>query len=159
MSWIVKNLILDRNQILSNLTQDRTIVAENKYETASGDIILYKMESICFEIDFENDEYNFLLQLDTKIRDMLVSGQITPTERHIIEKLSEGNSYKEVGEKLNIGKSSVRKIFNSICNKLAFTLGGIFTDEGYAEYMMDKHNLSEVEVSKMITLMESNRRL
>ena len=159
MSWIVKNLILDKNLILSDLNKERTIIAGNKYENLDGELMYADVKSICFEIDFENDEYNFLLQVDTKIRDLHVSGQLTPTEWCIIEKLSEGNSYKEVGKYLNIGKASVRKIFNSTCSKLAFALGGVFTNEGYAEYMKDKHNLSDIEISKMITLMESNRRL
>lgn len=159
MSWIVKNLILDKNQILSNLSKERTIVAGNKYENSAGELMYADVKSICFEIDFESDEYNFLLQIDTKIRDLHELGQLTPTEWCIIEKLSEGNSYKEVGEYLNVGKNSVRKIFNSTCSKLAFALGGVFTNEGYVEYMIDKHNLSDIEISKMITLMESNRRL
>lgn len=159
MSWIVKNLILDKNQILSNLTKERTIIAGNKYENSAGEMMYADVKSICFDIDFENDEYNFLLQLGTKIRDLHECEQLTPTEWYIIERLSEGNSYKEVGEKLKIGKNSVRKIFNSTCSKLAFSLGGVFTDEGYVEYMSDKHSLAEAEVSKMLALMESNRRL
>jgi hypothetical protein len=80
-------------------------------------------------------------------------------EIYILNELADGNSYKEVARDLKLGKNSVRKIFNSTCNKLAFALGGVFTDEGYVEYMKDRHGLTEIEISKMITLMESNRRL
>ena len=90
---------------------------------------------------------------------MYESNQLTIKELEILRMLSDGNSYKETGEKINIGKNSVRKIFNSTCSKIAFALGGVFTNEGYAEYMKERHNLSDIEVSKMIMLIESNRRL
>jgi predicted DNA-binding protein (UPF0251 family) len=111
------------------------------------------------DFDFENNEYNFLLQIDMKIKEMCELNQLTIKELEILRMLSDGNSYKEAGKKINIGKNSVRKIFNSTCSKIAFALGGVFTNEGYAEYMKERHNLSDIEVSKMIMLIESNRRL
>jgi DNA-binding CsgD family transcriptional regulator len=158
---------LDKTSILSNIKNlkitkiDDTVTPEMLdagmfYDVDDGSI---PDEISYVELDFENDEYNFLIQIDMKIRDMHVAGQLTPEECYIVEKLSDGNSYKEVARDLELGKNSVRKIFNSTCNKLAFALGGVFTDEGYVEYMKDKHGLTEIEISKMITLMESNRRL
>ena len=159
MSWIVRNLILDRNQIISNISKEHTISGSEKYENSSGEPMYADVKSICFRVDFENDEWHFLIQVESKIKEMFESKQLTEKEVNILWLLSEGNSYKEVGKELNIGKSSVRKIFNSTCGKIAFALGGVFTDEGYVEYMAEKHSLTDVEISKMVTLMESNRRL
>ena len=170
MSWIVRNLILDKYEIISNMTQYKK--SQLRHPTTYGDLeyddisLLYTEDDGIFNdnvyfvvIDFENNEYNFLLQIDMKIKEMCESNQLTIKELEILRTLSDGNSYKEAGEKINIGRNSVRKIFNSTCNKIAFALGGVFTNEGYVEYMKDRHNLSDIEVSKMITLMESNRRL
>ena len=167
MSWIVRNLILDRNHIISNL---QSIKVSKLGETILPEMIDAGMffdvddgsipEEISYiDFDFENDEWHFLLQVESKIKEMYKSKQLTRKEVEILWLLSEGNSYKEVGEILFIGKNSIRKIFNSTCIKVAFALGGLFTNEGYIEYMTEKHNLSEGEISRMATLMESNRRL
>ena len=170
MSWIVRNLILDRNQILSSITETKQ--ASRFYPINYGDMdyddieLFYADDDSMYsenvhyaQVNFEDDEYNFLLQVENKIREMYESEQLTGKEIETLCLVSEGNSYKEVGEALSIGKSSIRKIFSSTCNKIAFSLGGVFTDEGYVEYMVTKHSLTEAEISKMVTLMESNRRL
>lgn len=170
MSWIVRNLILDKYNIISNITETRH--DSLKHPTIYGDLEIDDLplmytdddavlnDNVVFNvINMENDEYTFLLQLETKINDLHKSGQLSNEEKEIIQLIAEGNSYKEVGEKLNLGKNSVRKIFVSSCQKLAFSLGGLFTDEGYVEYMTKKYSLDETDVAKMIVLMESNRRL
>jgi hypothetical protein len=86
-------------------------------------------------------------------------GQISELELEVLRMLSIGNTYKEVAKKLGISRDSARKNFNTSCNKLAFSLGGVFTDEGYAEYMAEKYSLTDQQVDVMMELLESNRRL
>jgi hypothetical protein len=76
MSWIVRNLILDKTNILSNIKNlkitkiDDTVTPEILdagmfYDVDDGSI---PDEISYVELDFENDEYNFLIQIDMKIR-------------------------------------------------------------------------------------------
>jgi hypothetical protein len=160
-------LILDRNQILSNLTELKVEKIDERMSPEMLDTgMFYDIDdgSIPDEVSyvvyhFEDDEFNQLLLVENKIEEMYGIELLTKMEVKLLTLLSRGHSYKEVGEELNIGKASVRKIFHSTSNKIAFALGGVFTDEGYVEYMATKHELTDVEISKMITLMESNRRL
>ena len=171
MSWITKNLILGRTIILSRVSHNERIgfskslaCVEEDYEgdlyyTDFEDDIPFDDSDYFIVVAVENDEYNFLLQVEDKIKEMYKDKKISPIELKVLQLLSIGNTYKEVGKELNFAVKKVRKIFNSTCSKIAFALGGVFTDEGYVEYMMEKHNLTEDKVSKMILLMESNRRL
>lgn len=171
MSWIVRNLILDRYIILSKIHKTETnelIPNLPRYgDTEYDDVqLLYTEnddifnENVVFTtIDLEDDEYRFLKQMEEKIKELVNTGQISELELKVIEMLSEGNSYKEVSKKLDISRDSARKIFNTSCNKIAFSLGGVFTDEGYAEYMIEKYSLDENQMEKIMELLESNRRL
>jgi len=171
MSWIVRNLILDRWIINSRLHEtvydpymklpliseeadvDDAYLLYTDNDDKVGDDIVYTFMNI------EDDEYTLLKQVEEKIEELVNSGQISELELKVIQKVSDGNSYKEVAEILNISRISVRKIFSTSCNKIAFALGGVFTNEGYAEYIADKHGLSDQKIEEMMELLESNRRL
>jgi len=171
MSWIVRNLILDRYIILSKVNRVETnelIPNLPRYgDTDYDDVqLLYTEnddifnENVVFTtMNLEEDEYRFLRQMEEKIKELVKTGQISELELNVIEMLSEGNSYKEVSKELNISRDSARKIFNTSCNKIAFSLGGVFTDEGYAEYIVEKYSLSEEDMERVMKLLESNRRL
>lgn len=169
MSWIIKNLLLDRTTILSKIMQEERLSFSTNFteENYDGDLYYIDLEddipfadsSYYTVMNVEKDEYNFLLQLEDRINEMYVDGKLSYVEVRVLQELSIGNTYKEVGQQLEITVTTIRKIFNSTCTKIAFALGGVFTNEGYMEYMIEKHNLTEDEISKMITLIESNRRL
>lgn len=171
MSWIVRNLILDSYIILSKV--NKTEVSPIRWNLPRyGDIeyddvqLLYTENDDIFDenivytvMDVENDEYTFFREMVEKIKELVSRGQISELEYNVIRLLSEGNSYKEVAKKLEISRDSARKIFNTSCNKIAFSLGGVFTDEGYAEYITKKYSLKEEELEKIMKLLESHRRL
>lgn len=170
MSWIVRNLLLDRYIVLSNLHTVETKHLQNP--ARYGDIdydeaYLMYLENdeplnenmICTSMNVENDEFIFLREMEEKIKELVDSGQISELEYKVIVMLSEGNSYKEVSEKLKISRKTARNIFNSSCDKIAFSLGGFFTDEGYIEYMSEKYSLSDQQVEEIMRIFESNRRI
>jgi hypothetical protein len=111
------------------------------------------------KINLENDEFTFLRQVEEKIKELHGTEQISDLELEILRMLSAGNSYKEVSEELQISRTSVRKNFDSSCNKIAFSLGGVFTNEGYKEYIAEKYSLTNEQAEKTMELLESNRRL
>lgn len=170
MSWIVRNLILDRYIIFSRLYEnvntpfkktnfygdedvDDVYLLYTDDDDIVGDNIIYT------QMNIEDDEFTFMRQIDEKIKELVKAGQISELELQILQMLSNGNSYTEVSEQLNISRKSARKNFNTSCNKIAFALGGVFTDEGYAEYMAEKYSLTGRQVEAMLELLESNRRL
>lgn len=128
MSWRVRNLILNRHAI-------RESIVENNSD-----------ESYC--INFESDEYNDVLILEDKIDEMFKCGTLSEQEIFILNELSLGKSYLQVSRELNFSRSVVKKIFDSICKKVEFSLGGVYTDEGYLEDLQERYNLTPQQVEK-----------
>ena len=145
MSWIVKNLILNRHDVSRKIYEKH--MGTNYYD--EGTLL----------IDFEDDAYNSLLKIESAIKKLYDKGLIDIEELTVLKFLSEGYSYKEVGDKLKIGKNSVRAMFYSLCDRIAFYLGGEYTDDGYVEYMVNKYKLNETEVAKLKKILKANRRI
>ena len=145
MSWIIKNLILNKYNIERKIYDERH--GKSYYDQGT------------VTIDFEDDEYNSLLKVESAICKLAETGYLDSAEITILTLLSKGYSYKEVGKKLNIGKSSIRTIFYSLCDRIAFHLGGEFTDDGYVEYMVNKYKLEEKEIAKLERIIKANRRI
>lgn len=96
--------------------------------------------------DFESDSYNNLLIIENKIKELAKNGTIEPFELAILDYVSTNKSYDELEELLGISRQVISKYFSNICNKISFSLGGIFTDAGYLEYMRENYRLSEEEI-------------
>jgi len=122
MSWIIQSLLLDKYTIKARV---------------------YKRDdfSDSFSLDFDSSEYNSLLLIEKKIEDLLNSGAISEKEIEITELLSLGKTYADITNELKISKSSIKKKFRGVCDKIAFSLGGEFTDYGYIDYIIRKYNL------------------
>ena len=105
--------------------------------------------------DFESDSYNNLLIIESSIKEMFDKGLLEHFELAILDYVATNKSFKELGELLGISRQSISKYYVSICNKISFYLGGIFTDEGHLEYMKETYNLTEEEIEKLRRHMKS----
>lgn len=105
--------------------------------------------------DLESDEYNDLIVMEKKIEDLFEAGIISKNEMLIIQYIQDGkpvsNSKKDFGK----NRISLTKNFGKLCNKIAFYIGGTFTDDGYVDYMKTKYNLTDEQVEIMIDYMKS----
>lgn len=99
--------------------------------------------------DFESDDYNDLLVIEKKIKDLIELGIITEEEQRLLEYLSDGKPM--VNSKRDIGKHRmyVYQDFSNLCTKISFYLGGSFTNEGYISYMTNKYKLNSEQVEKL----------
>jgi DNA-binding CsgD family transcriptional regulator len=149
----VHNPLKQRNPVYGDTELDDVHLLFTDEDDVVGDNVLYTT------VNVEDDEFTLLRQVEEKIKELVDKGQISELELEVLRMLSIGNTYKEVAKKLGISRDSARKNFNTSCNKLAFSLGGVFTDEGYAEYMAEKYSLTDQQVDVMMELLESNRRL
>ena len=144
MSWYVKYLILN-SEIYKSLK-------ENDYyydEETSKPFFIVK------EKMFDSDVVDDILTIEIKINDMLKNGFMGQKEKRVVELLKKGKTYRQAGKELKMSKDSVRNLFNNLCDKIAFSLGGIYTDSGFIEYMMKKYNLTEEDVPKLLKAMKN----
>ena len=105
--------------------------------------------------DLDSDEYNDLLVIEKKIADLHDAEIISEQEMLLIKYVEDGKPM--ANSKAGFGKNriSLTRDFSNLCNKIAFYVGGYFTDDGYAHYMREKYNLTDEQVEKMINYMKS----
>ena len=120
--------------------------------------LLMNSELIHAQPDFESDEYNNLLVVESKINDLIKKGLISKHEKKVIDMFSDGKSLGDLETLLGINRVTVSKVFKEACDKVSFSLGGAFTDSGYVDYMVEKYKLSEEEADKLDKFIKSNLR-
>jgi hypothetical protein len=101
------------------------------------------------EHDQESDEYNDILLIEMAIRDLTSKGVLTSEDNKIIEFFSEGKTPSDVKTVLKKYRTTIVSKYDSISERIAFYLGGVFTNDGYIDYMVNKYNLSEIQESKI----------
>jgi hypothetical protein len=122
--------------------------------------LLLNKEAIRFKAqeDYPNDfsefdEYNDLLLVEKKLNDFINNNLITAYELNLF------NLYFDYPTNIIVQKSGVKnedtidKNFLGICERIGYALGGMFTDDGYSEYVKNKYKLSDeqcLEVKKYI---------
>lgn len=106
--------------------------------------------------DFESDDHMSLLLLEAKIKDLHKKGVLSNKEINLIVAISNYRNYSLAAKYLNINRNTVMMRFNEITNRIAYYLGGYYTDLGYIEYMIDKYNLTQEQQDKLVRLIFKN---
>lgn len=130
MSWYVETLLKNREALHASTIQ-RVEEYGNRYQ-----------------LNLNDNDYNNLLILEKNIESLYKAGNISYREMVLINRVSTGKSFRELEKNGDLTRHSLSKIFHNVCDKLAFILGGEFTDEGYLEYLKNKHKLSESQVEQ-----------
>jgi hypothetical protein len=105
--------------------------------------------------DIESDEFNDLIVIEKKIEELYKDGIISDDEISLLSYIEDGKPVANSKENFGKNRISLAKDFTKLCNKIAFYVGGYFTDDGYADYMKTKYNLTDPEVEKMLIYMKS----
>lgn len=106
--------------------------------------------------DFDADDYNNLLIIEKKIDDMLANHLFSKQEVNILNLIREGYLFGDIESQIGLGRDTVSKIYKNICERIAFSLGGEFTNEGFIKEVSRKNNLSPEEQEKLARFMDSN---
>lgn len=108
--------------------------------------------------DLESEEYNDLLLVEKAISELVVKGNISEIDINLINNASDMGFPKPIVEELGKTKYVLTKEYNKICERIAYYLGGYFTDDGYLDYMKRKHKLSKEQVELLRRYMKSEYR-
>jgi hypothetical protein len=98
--------------------------------------------------DLESDEYNDLLLIEKAIEELGLKGVLSADDMGIINFFSEGKLPADAKE-LDKYRTTVVGRYDMICERIAFYLGGYFTNDGYIDYMVEKYNLTEEQENKL----------
>lgn len=108
-----------------------------------------KRDEIKSNPDFESDDYNNLLMIEKKVSELKNKNLLSSIELTIIGLMSEGKTFGDLEKILRMSRVTISKIFIKSCYKISYSLGGIFTDSGYIDYMKEKYKLTEKEVERL----------
>lgn len=108
--------------------------------------------------DFESEDYNDLLILEKKIDTLAKQGLLSPLELKALSLLAEGYILEDIEKFLAMSGPTVSKLINESCNRIAYYLGGSFTDEGLISEMRDKYKLDNESIEKLIQYIYSKYR-
>lgn len=99
--------------------------------------------------DIDSDSYNNILVIERAIKELLEDKLITSLEVQILNIVSEGYTLSDAESILGTSRETISKIFIATCVKIAYYLGGEFTDEGLIEYMESQYNLTGKQIEKL----------
>ena len=99
--------------------------------------------------DFENETYQDLLILEAKIEELKAKGGITEEEYNFINLIKNSTPPRKMVKLTNTDIRTIYKTFSTACERIAFTLGGSFTDEGLLFKMIREKGLTEEQVLRL----------
>jgi len=153
-SWYVESILRSRDIIRSNVFEAPHLV----YRPSTLVSLDATYDDSSYSCNFDDDDYNNLLVIEKKIYELFNKEIITNLELSIINIVGDGKSLASAGQFLDISRATISKIFSNICDRIAYTLGGIFTNDGYLDYMKDKYNLTDIQLDKAKEYIESKYR-
>jgi hypothetical protein len=106
--------------------------------------------------DFESDDYNNLLIIEKKVTQMVENELFSMQETEILSLIREGYLFGDIESLIGLGRDTVSKIYKNICERIAFSLGGEFTNDGFIREVSKKNHLSKEEQEKLVRFMDSN---
>lgn len=110
------------------------------------------------EGNIDSDEFVDLITVENKIKHLKKAGVLSDYDMDILEYVSDGKPISLSKDEIGKIRQVVSKDFNELCTRIAYYLGGYFTDEGYVNYMRKKYNLNENEIQTMNSYMQGKYR-
>jgi hypothetical protein len=99
--------------------------------------------------DIESDEYNNLLTVESKIDELYEEGLLSDIDLSIINLLADGRPIKDVEGLIDKNRLAISRTFVQLCNRIAYFLGGYFTDEGFLDNMKESYKLSDAQIEEL----------
>lgn len=149
MSWIVQNLWSNRERIKNKSRRDNGI-AYNFALLYGGNVELDE-DSVGYDDPFiESDEFNDLMMIEKAVDELKELSLLSEEDLQVL--YSSGQGIYTEGNKQR--KTQARH-FYFVCERIAYYLGGYFTDDGYLHYLAKKYKLTSKQVQLARAYMSS----
>lgn len=137
MGWYVELLILNRDEI-------RESVLNELSGLEAGGILSNSVLSTNSAL--ESDEFNDLLLVEREIDKFTNNNLISEKELEVMNLVMNSPSFNKAQFDGDYSRPTISKIFRDVCDRISFSLGGVFTNEGFLEHMRFKYHLTSEEV-------------
>jgi len=111
--------------------------------------ILRNKVSIKTTQDIESDEYNNLLIIESKIKELHSEGFLSDIDVYILDLVSDGRPIKDLEVLIDKSRKTISITFIQLCDRISYFLGGYFTDEGFLDSMKESYKLSDEQISEI----------
>jgi len=99
--------------------------------------------------DINSDVYNDALIIEKTIKDMDKKGLLTDFEKDVIMGIYSGYNFSEIARLLNADRQRVSNTYKEVTDRIAFILGGEFTDAAIIEHAKGIEEISEQDISEI----------
>lgn len=106
--------------------------------------------------DIEGEEYSDLLVVENAIKKLMSKNLITDNDIDVISIMSgDKEGFANITQNQ---KRTLYKRYASVCERIAYFLGGYFTDEGYLDYIRLKYGMSNAQVEHLRHFIKSTHK-
>lgn len=103
--------------------------------------------------DISSDEFNDLLLVEKAISDLRTNGVLDDEDLGVIADMT--GDTPGFDDKQKSQKETETKKYVVICDRIAYYMGGYFTNDGYLSYMKRKYCLSDEQVQVLQNYIKS----
>jgi hypothetical protein len=143
-SWYVETLLRNRHKIREH------IFTSGGSDSEDGCL------SPSLTVDLEDEDYNNLLLVEKTLTELVENDRLSDSEFLIFKKMLEYKTLSEIVQETGFTRMWVSKFIEDVCDRIAFILGDIFTNEGYLNRLAEKNHLTDAQIDKARLYMNSN---
>lgn len=99
--------------------------------------------------EIESDEFNDLILIEKAISELYETYKLTPTEYRLLDLIKNLGSVTSASKELGVPQYEVYRQFLKLSKRIADKLGGIFLNENYYAYVVDKYKLTQEEKERL----------
>lgn len=99
--------------------------------------------------DINSDSYNNAIMIEKTIDDMNKDGLLTEFEKNVLISITSGYNFSEISRILNADRQRVSQTFKNVTDRIAYIMGGEFTDAAFIERIQSVEPISEQHISKL----------
>jgi len=109
-----------------------------------------QLPSIMSNPDVSDEVYNNALLIQKCIGNLDATGNLTEQEKEVLIAIVEGYNYTEISRLFGIDRQTVSKIFDKVTDRVAYVLGGEFSDASFLDRVSSVEELPETTVDRLI---------
>lgn len=104
----------------------------------------------------DSEMLGYLLTLENKTKELVSKNLFTKDEIMLLNELMYGKTITQLGQEHGLSRVTTAMKIDALTDKLSMYLGGIYTDEGFLNYMKKKYRLNDEQVTLLEEKIKGN---
>ena len=117
---------------------------------------LNSRDTIRSNADINSDSFNDLIIIEKAIETLQKMGALTEDDLYVIGITVDG--YNKIDKPTRVERHTLAKRRAIVCDRIAYYLGGYFTDEGYLDYIQKKYKFDADKMTALRAFIKSRNK-